>query len=300
MFGIVSHHTPFLSMRTFLLLLPLWTSVSAQVTNPTLLAGFNTLQECVQGLFLPDYALEPDMGCDSWYCVCNHFSEAYYTLSTMAFSTCSSSQYITQALSVLNTFCGQIPSLPTPSPAPAGITDPHSWPYFSTYRLCVQNLFGSVYELISDTQCPNWQCVCEDQGASYTLSTLATSQCTDSQDVSTATAFYSAFCAQISLTPSVPTAPSTTNAATNTPATTTAGGPGSSESISHRSCISSDRSTRSHHSNPAACFNGRFSRSYRDRQLWNDRWAYQTGRDWNNYWINRRGDCSCDSYICVY
>lgn len=182
---------------------------SAQVTDPGLLPGFSNLQGCVQSLFSDTgEELLNDIGCDNWFCVCNHFSDAFYTVSTMAISQCNTqAQDVMQATSVLNSFCTQIPTPSSVSP-PAGLTDPSKWPGFSTLRICVQYLFSDTgEELLSYLNCGNWICACQDSGAGYTLSSMAATQCVDAQDKSIATSLFTAFCNQISLTPVVPTAP---------------------------------------------------------------------------------------------
>src|SRR6266496_6074376 len=160
---------------------------------------------CVQNLFSDTgEELLSDIGCVNWFCVCDHFGDARYTVSTMAISQCSTvAQDVMAATSVLNSFCSQITPTLTASPTtyvPAGVTDPSQWPGFSTLRLCVQYLFSDTgEELLSALNCMNWFCVCQNSGAEFTLSTMAATQCVDAQDKSIATSLFTAFCSQISL-----------------------------------------------------------------------------------------------------
>lgn len=208
-------------MRGFRLLSLLLTLTSAQYTDPGLLPGFTTLQGCVTVLFSDTgEELLNDIGCGNWLCACDHFSDAIYTLSTMAVSQCNTvTQDVTAATSLFNSFCAQLSATPLVSTAftPAGLTNPFQWPGFSTLRSCVQDLFGEGEELLNDVNCANWFCVCDDSGASFTLSTLAASQCTDAQDIAAATSVFNEFCDQISLTAPVPTAATGNVATTNTP-----------------------------------------------------------------------------------
>jgi hypothetical protein len=211
-------------MRGFKLLFPLLTLISAQYTDPGLLPGFSTFQGCVTVLFSDTgEELLNDIGCGDWYCACDHYSDAIYTLSTMAVSQCTTvAQDVIAATSLFNSFCLQLSAIPPASTtfSPAGLTNPFQWPGFSTLRSCVQDLFGEGEELLNDVNCANWFCVCDDSGASFTLSTLAASQCTDAQDIAAATSVLDAFCDQISLTALVPTA-ATGNVATDSTPTIT-------------------------------------------------------------------------------
>jgi hypothetical protein len=206
-------------MRCFALILMLLTSTSAQITDPGEVPSFSSLQGCVQVLFSDTgEELLNDIGCGDWFCACNHFGDAIYTLSTMAVSQCSTvAQDVSAATSVFSSFCSQISTSPTTTFYPTGLTDPFGWPNFSTLRSRVQDLFGGGEELINDVNCVDWSCVCADPGAPYTLSTLAASQCTDAQDISAANSVFTAFCNQISLTASVPTAPTGVSQTAGTP-----------------------------------------------------------------------------------
>ena len=182
---------------------------SAQYTDPNDLPVFSTLQSCVRLLFSDTGFLEYiNIDCGNWFCVCDHYSDAIYTLSTLAISSCSTSpQDVMAATSVLNSFCAQItPTTSQSSYVPVGVTDPSQWPNFYNLRICVQYLFSDTgEELLSNVNCLNWLCVCDDSGAASILSTMAIAACTDSQDQSVATSLFSAFCSQITLKDIAPT-----------------------------------------------------------------------------------------------
>jgi len=195
------------------------------VTRPQNWPGFNTLMGCVTDLFgQGSGSLEEEINCENWFCVCSELSNALYTMSSLAVSDCPNSQGVAEATSVLNAFCAQIsntipPATPTPGSTTGvgGVTRPQNWPGFSTLMGCVTDLFGqgsgSLEEVIN---CGDWFCVCDDfSNALYTMSSLAVSDCPDSQGVMEATSALNGFCAQIS---------NTIPAATSTPASTTAVG----------------------------------------------------------------------------
>jgi hypothetical protein len=167
-------------MAYYLLLFASLSGVTTQVTDPSQLPGFSTLQGCVQGVFGGSgNDVEAAVGCDDWYFVCNHYNDAYDTLSLEAFTQCTALQYISEALSVLTVFCGQIPALETPSPLPVGITNPSPYPYFSTFRNCVQSVFGGAgYAIEAQVSCADWSCVCQAPNVEATAAQVASSQCT--------------------------------------------------------------------------------------------------------------------------
>src|SRR5271154_6286126 len=207
-------------MRRFLLVSALLTfQVEAQVTLPQRWPPFTTLMGCVTDLFgQGSGSLEEEINCGNWFCVCDDYSNALYTMSSLAASDCPDSQYVAQATSALSAFCAQISStIPSATPTPVstglgGVTIPQSWPGFSTLMGCVTDLFGAGSgSLEEEINCGDWYCVCNDySNALYTMSSLAFSYCP--QDVVQATSALDAFCAQIS---------NTIPASTSTPVSTT-------------------------------------------------------------------------------
>lgn len=105
----------------------------------------------------------------------------------------------------------------------AQITNPTGMPGWTDLRVCVQCALGvpgpciaeqGVTELLG---CSEYTCACEHfTGALSYISTQVVNYCTSTQDVQSATSFWSAFCAQLITTPL--TSPLTFATSTATPA----------------------------------------------------------------------------------
>jgi len=120
---------------------------------------------------------------------------------------------------------------------PALITDPSQWPGFSDLAECAQASIVGCYGcytgiLVFGIDCSTWVCACDHFSAAMSeVSSVAASSCTNSQDVASATSVWNGFCAQLSATPTGPTAPTQTGTTTSPvdtgtvmPSTTGSGG----------------------------------------------------------------------------
>jgi hypothetical protein len=190
-----------------------------QFTNPADAPNFSTLRDCAQFPFTcgcGDGVIDA-VGCDNWQCVCDDYSAAALTLSSIVSSLCSGRiQDISGASSVLNDLCNEItvsPSVfgPTPVQTETGIqvlTNPTDISGFGTLQDCVQFAFtcGCDDAVMGAVGCENWECVCSDySNAILTLSSQVSSGCSGNvQDISAAASILDELCYEITLTTSIP------------------------------------------------------------------------------------------------
>jgi hypothetical protein len=91
---------------------------SAQITDIGQMGGYSDLRNCAKcalscdSTSLSNLAIQSQMGCQGWLCVCENPVAAYSTLSWIATSACTDPGAAVYPVSILQNFCAQYPGAP--------------------------------------------------------------------------------------------------------------------------------------------------------------------------------------------